>query len=607
MQGRTANPMKAHTYEYVTELDLLDNAEDGRFSTLLLWKTMGLLKNRRFVVGFIYLLIVWASGPALAQVADDVAPMNSVYHAIDVFNAHGLIDKIIMGQRPYSRLEVARMLTHIRQQLNQVKQKDNTQHWSEYKKNMDTYDYIHTLLSFYEMQYDAEINALLHGIKISPIKYLDLFTNYNGAKERDMFTDFGLGPINGKVSSFDRFQEGISYEKGNNTFIRTSHDFRIGRYFVGHAEPLFQMKTPQGEDTIALAQLHKGYIKTGYRNIELLVGRGSIFWGQDEQGGVMLSNHARPLDMIRISNPTPIYLPWFLKHLGAMKWTFFLSNLGPDSVKPYTYFYGLKWSSQISRYIEMGLSHTVMVGGDGAPNISFLNAMLEIFPVHKWERNADVSNNSNHATGFFDLRITVPQLRGISFYYDAYVEDSITRAFGNMDNLMHQMSFVTGVYMPRLSADGQWGARFEYRHLSPDSYLHGTWTDGYTLNKLSLGDPMGPGADGYYLTFYWRPFPRLIMRVSGAYESFDSSHYIVESKSGTSIDRIFLDQERTHENHYRIEGKVGLEGKGRLALRVHLGFEHVSNREFVQGNTANHIYAGLGMRISMDDIFPVKK
>jgi len=95
---RTANLMKAHTYEYVTELDLLDNAEDGCFSTLP--SKEFIMSNNQILVldfGSQYTQLI-ARRIRESNVYCEIHPCTMTANAIRDFNPRG----IILSGSPYS-------------------------------------------------------------------------------------------------------------------------------------------------------------------------------------------------------------------------------------------------------------------------------------------------------------------------------------------------------------------------------------------------------------------------------------------------------------------------------------------------------------------------
>jgi len=91
-------------------------------------------------------------------------------------------------------------------------------------------------------------------------------------------------------------------------------------------------------------ELEKGYVIAEALNIALEAGRDSMGWGASYNGNLLMTNNARPFDLIRLANLPPFSLPL----LRLFKFNIFLSQLdygGPTQESP----------SQIGRPILHGL------------------------------------------------------------------------------------------------------------------------------------------------------------------------------------------------------------------------------------------------------------
>src|SRR5690606_21122954 len=64
---------------------------------------------RRFFIVLCVCCFGFSAGNSLAQVSVNVDTLDPVYRDVDKLVSHGLVKKIIMGQRPFSRREIARI------------------------------------------------------------------------------------------------------------------------------------------------------------------------------------------------------------------------------------------------------------------------------------------------------------------------------------------------------------------------------------------------------------------------------------------------------------------------------------------------------------------
>ena len=105
-----------------------------------------------------------------AQAALNATPEDAVYHAIDIFIANGLANDVIIGQRPYSRLEVARILKQVRRGLDERRQEPND------PDEITTDAYLERLLAYYEKDYARELGGMKGGSGGVPALSIRYFT-----------------------------------------------------------------------------------------------------------------------------------------------------------------------------------------------------------------------------------------------------------------------------------------------------------------------------------------------------------------------------------------------------------------------------------------------
>lgn len=547
----------------------------------------------------IYLLILFQflllSPPkAYSQTAATVPIHHSVYHFIDLLVAHRLVNnkEVILGQRPYSRLEVARLLKEAQPVFSSGSQ---TTDGKEINESSLAY-----LRDFYDKYYDEfreDIEESWPEFDFKVMRNMNWsFSAQSGEIRRDNYARGTGGSIDWEVTSFDEYMSGRTHEHGFNAFINTQHDLRGTPYFVLVAKPLFQL-SPSNE--VYRASFSELYVKTGWRNFEFLFGRDEVIWGQGEFGGLLFSSNARPKDMVKLTTPYPFYFPGFLKHIGASKFTFFVSNLGHERDIPEAFLSGVKFSLKPAKIFEIGLSEAVVMGGEGAPDISAGEAIGEIFPLHKWGRNSSFDDQGNHLFGLLDFRLHLPFLRQTSLYWESIFEDSFLRAMGVPGNIMNQMSFQTGIYVPRLTAKGDVSLRLEYQHTSPINYRHGTWSSGYTLNRRIIGSPIGPDADSLTARITWWPESDIKTSFDLVYQNRSRDTYFAV-RDGSEQKEILKNRDFPNEQRLRLVGSVEWDIYRFLSLNSSLGYEYVSNFNFESNNNRHNGLFLVGTTLHFD-------
>jgi len=546
------------------------------------------------------LLLVLLLSPFFKANADSsltVPVTDQVYAAVDLVIAHGLAGDVIIGQRPYSRSEIGRIFK------NAIKKFENFPPDVREKKG-----YLGRVLDKYAVEYRNEISGEMPLLTLEPLKKMSAGFLYNKSRAEAALNGRGIGNVDGLITSFDGYQEGRTYVDGGNSFIITQHDMQVSKYFSLAVRPQFEFTFPKNEPNNGYAHILNLYAKTGFKNFELEVGRDSLLLGQGEFGGMLLTDNARPLDMIKITNPHPWQPPWIFKYLGHLKFTFFVSNLGPKNHFPYAYFYGLKATIKPVDIFEFGFGETIILGGRGAPAVSFTDVLVETFPFIKAGNNSSYSDTSDHRFGIFDMRLTIPPLRNSVLYWDSFFDDSPLRAWDFLDNLWNQMSFATGVYVPRLTDSGDLALRVEFQRVSPFSYRHSTWKSGYTLDRRFLGSNLGTDGIALYSSLKWFYNTDLSMTLRMEFEDRYSNTYYVDINSHGGGDRLRLKTHGPDEKRYRTMISSEWKLNDRVTLMPQAGYEYVTNSDFQEGRSVNNFIAGAFVSLAFDDFdFVIQK
>jgi len=137
------------------------------------------------------------------------------------------------------------------------------------------------------------------------------------------------------------------------------------------------------------------------------------------RGTLILTDNAPPLDMLKVSNPTPSFLPWFFSYLGPFKYTLFCAVLENDRDYPYTRYGGARIDFKPTPNLEIGMSHTFQFGGTGSPSSSSFLNYLELVSLSKTATN----DLENHEVAI-DFRYRMPFLQNVEVYAEYGGEDT---------------------------------------------------------------------------------------------------------------------------------------------------------------------------------------
>jgi hypothetical protein len=505
-----------------------------------------------------------------------------VYREIDLLVSAGLIKDAIYGQRPWSRNEIARMIAQARRRY------VDKGGISSDERNMATAIMAEYTIEQLEREYRDELagnkSARIHWLEEASADAAYLDSPYRAVPENN-----GLGSIKAVVNPLVAYREGRHYADGG-TFALESVHWATSQYFSIYAQPRFEGLIPGEGSSHADVRAQKLYGKFTLGNIEMEVGRDSLIWGSGEHGGVLASNNARNLDMVKISNDSPFLHPWIFKYLGPSKYTFFVADLGASYVYSDAYLYGLAVSFKPASFLEIGIEHQITVGGEGAPEVSFGDLVKEFFTLR-----GDIygQNLTDHRIGL-NVRAQIPQLHRAVIYGEGVFEDLGKESF--WPQFTQQMGFLSGLYFPLLTADGSNDLRIEYEHVPAAYGRHGMWTSGLTEDDVLRGSELGPDGHGIHVT--WRRlFPSGTQWKNAVhYENRDSNLYTASPSSSGGPDEIIQVEDRPSESRFRVTTSLEWTTHEKFVVRPEFGYEHVWNFDFATGSNRNNFLAAVSLR-----------
>jgi hypothetical protein len=393
---------------------------------------------------------------------------------------YGLIDSAMLTTKPLSRLEMARQVGEAREALAQMK---------------DAPEVLTAIVERLTREYRGELIelGLLEGVYngrtyLKPLE--DPYVSYLYADKRpDLENRRG-----------DLFQRGSNFRAG---FATRGALFDT---FAFYLHPEYAGAPEDGGDV----RLIEGYGIVGLGPFELEAGRDSLWWGPGFHGSILMSNNARPFDMLKITNPEPILLPWIFRAVGPIRVQWFLARLegyrrqysasGFGEVDPtaHPYLSGLRINIKPHPLLELGASRVVMFGGQGRPGLGFFDYFKPLVALTEETEN-------NQLAGFDgSLLIPLPKnglLRSIKLCGDAAGED-------HAGFLPSKWGDLWGVQFNDLFKTGRTDLRVEYADdivpgypsvFYTHGYPDGLYSSGYTYEGRVIGHHMGTESRDFFV------------------------------------------------------------------------------------------------------------
>jgi membrane-associated phospholipid phosphatase len=444
-------------------------------------------------------------------------PLDSwVYPALEHLIALGYIRSGMLGMRPWTRLECARLMSEAQDRL------------ADDPAAPAVAESTYAALS---REFSSD-TRLLEGGSNRSVQLESVYTRFTGISGMPLSEgyqyDFGQTIIN----DYGRpYEEGFNNVTGMSEWA-TAGPFTVylrGEYQYAPSAPAlpdsvrqeisriqFGIPAPPAAPlaTIGRLRLLDAYVGMNLSNWQITFGRQSLLWGPGEGGPMMWSTNAQPIgNMFRISRVTPFRLPSVFGLIGPMRVEFFLGQLdghyfvnGPSGItgswtEPLSlqpFIHGEKLSFRPTPNLEFGFSRTSIFSGTGVP-----------FTTHTFLKSLVGSGNGNPGTpqdpgdrrSGFDLTYRLPKLRNwVTFYADGFTDDQFSPVA-----YWDRSAWTAGLYLPQLPKFSKLDLRVEgvYTDLPVGGavgpgffYSNVRYFNGYTNNGYLIGSWIGRGGQG---------------------------------------------------------------------------------------------------------------
>ena len=393
------------------------------------------------------------------------------YNDIDKLIGQGLIDSSMMNTRPVSRLEMARHIVEADE---------------KFQANCaggESSEIIKGILGRLKKEFYQEL-ALLGTVDGGPLldfvkPFEDPYVKYLYAKSRPEIEN-----VRG-----DRFDENSNLRAGFTSRLQVFDN--LG--FNIHPEYPWSSESPDRD-----VKIIEGYGKLGLGSFEIEAGKDSMFWGPGQHGALIMSNNADPFKMVKISNPSPISLPWIFRVLGPVKIVWFLTQLEEDRPIPKPNLTGFRIEFKPHPAVELGVSRTMIFGGQGRPAYSF----VDYLKAFTGSNEALTGNKDNDQLGGFDASVLLPvdsflPARNIKLYTEWIGEDEA-------GGLPQDFGITYGAKFYDIFKTGKTDLTIEYAddHVPGKAncfYNHGVYRAGYTYDGRIIGHYMGTDSKDLFI------------------------------------------------------------------------------------------------------------
>jgi len=446
-------------------------------------------------------------------------PLDSwIYPALERLAALGYVKTAVLGLRPWTRLECARLVSEA----------------SELQSDADGSSDIQQLASALAQEFGTEFH-LLEGGQNFAAQVESVYVRSTGISGKPLTDNQHFGQT--ILNDYGRpYQEGFNSVAGVSSWAAWGPFVMYGRGEYQHSPSASALSPatlgfiassdglpPNAPQTPIVAdnrfRLLEGYVGMNLANWQFTFGKQSLWWGPGEEGTMLFTNNVEPLDkMFRVNRVSPFRMPGLLGYFGEIRLEFFLGQLsGQEFVKdnngvvtfgqygrnltPQPIVDGGKISFKFTENFEFSMSKTTLYGGPGNP-LTLKTLFKSAFALHV---NGAPLGDGRSA---WDFTYRIPKMRDwLSVYGDVFEEDEPFPI-----NHLEKAAFQGGLYFAKLPKISKLDLRLEGGSTSPVNfpscngcYYHNfQYVNGYVNHGESIGTWLGRAAQGESLwSTYW--------------------------------------------------------------------------------------------------------
>jgi membrane-associated phospholipid phosphatase len=265
-------------------------------------------------------------------------------------------------------------------------------------------------------------------------------------------------------------------------------------------------------------QLMDAYAGVNLGNLQLTLGKQSLSWTPAPGGSMIWSENAEPMNMVRLVNPEPTRLPSIFKIFGPVRIDQFFGRLQGHPYVPRSFEYGQKISMKPLPFLELGFARTVTIGGRGSNNPLTSRVLFQsFFGLHNYQIGSVPGDTHTE----MDWTFYVPKVRNyIVLYGDAYADDDILPIKNPPKNPWRPGIYITrfpglpklDLHMDSVSTQ-QPGFSFDVGYTGGSAnkgqfnYWNLWYPDGYTNAGNLIGNSVGRDGKAFevWLTYWLSP------------------------------------------------------------------------------------------------------
>lgn len=231
--------------------------------------------------------------------------------------------------------------------------------------------------------------------------------------------------------------------------------------------------------------LDRAYVRATFGPLAAEVGRDVIALGPSARTSLGWSDHAPPLDHVRVSTDEAVEVTSSVR----ASFVYVLGRLRDPQTFSGNVVSIARGQLDLGEHVQVGAMQLLQLLGDGAGEVDLIDFLAE--HVRRGDDSASSTDSSNRRVGL-DLSIRSPSFAGARLYYALMFEDWRDRIH---HALRHDADHLIGI---ELAALGQHALVLELQETGVRSQEHAPRVTGLTNAGRVVGSPLGPDARSIY-------------------------------------------------------------------------------------------------------------
>lgn len=418
-------------------------------------------------IGVLWLLIIIHPFVSYANTASNISIGSWIYRDIESLEAKGLLKSSLLSSKPLSRLEGARLI------------KEALETYEQFGINNKQIKRILERLTreFREELKDKKAAASIRPVESAYLKY------YYGS---------------GDISYPNANNNGYTFKEGSNLRAGFAIEARLLNTLSLYLEPEFR-----ANEDISQAEALYGYAILNLANLEVEIGRDSMWWGSAYHGNLIMTNNAKPFDMVKLTSQKPFLLPWIFSYLGYIKPTWFLTELEEDRDYPKANLMGMRLDFKLTQRLQFGLSRVIMFGGRGRQSLTASDWVGILIASDSAEHSGSSTDGNQiisiDASYVYHNKIDIIPFSGIKLYTEWGAEDSegethTPTGWANVCGAFIDAPF----WLSSIDLRIEWANTARNERYGP-AWYRGTYSTGYRYEGNIIGHHMGTDAQDLFI------------------------------------------------------------------------------------------------------------